>query len=173
MFLLFIGVVTLLSTHCTGHIMTSSFMGSGNQYMQLAKVLFCKLQTNSRQLPAFPLEVGPWSLRSDVKFMGLIVKIFFFTLKINNTSSILYIFNGTSSNNRFVISLSLTVCVCYSAKRNNSLHFEKYLDHIVHTHLICWRSVILWCLLSFTISFDTQFSVCQKKRNFQVQIPVR
>ena len=29
--------------HRTGHIMTSSFMGRGNQYIQLVKVLYCKL----------------------------------------------------------------------------------------------------------------------------------
>ena len=44
--------------HCTGHIMTGSFMGRGNQYIQLVKVLYCKLPINSKQLPAFPLEVG-------------------------------------------------------------------------------------------------------------------
>ena len=47
-----------LSTHCIGHIMTGSFMGRGNQYIQLVKVLYCKLPTNGKQLPAFPLEVG-------------------------------------------------------------------------------------------------------------------
>ena len=36
-----------------------SFMGRGNQYIQLVKVLYCKLLTNGKQLPAFPLEVGP------------------------------------------------------------------------------------------------------------------
>ena len=34
-------------------------MDRGNQYIQLVKVLYCKLQTNGKQLPAFPLEVGP------------------------------------------------------------------------------------------------------------------
>ena len=43
-----------LSTHCIGHIITGSFMGRGNQYIQLVKVLYCKLPTNSKQLPAFP-----------------------------------------------------------------------------------------------------------------------
>ena len=37
----------------------SSFMGRGNQYIELVKVLYCKLPTNSKQLPAFPLEVRP------------------------------------------------------------------------------------------------------------------
>ena len=45
--------------HCTGHITTGNFMGRGNQYIQLVKVLYCKLPTNGKQLPAFPLEVDP------------------------------------------------------------------------------------------------------------------
>ena len=36
-----------------------SFMGRGNQYMWVVKVLYCKLPTNGKQLPACPLEVGP------------------------------------------------------------------------------------------------------------------
>ena len=36
--------------HCT-------WKGRGNQYIQLVKVLYCKLPTNGKQLPAFPLEV--------------------------------------------------------------------------------------------------------------------
>ena len=31
-------------------------MGRGNQYIQLIKVLYCKLLTNGKQLPALPLE---------------------------------------------------------------------------------------------------------------------
>ena len=34
-------------------------MGRGNQYIQLVKVVYCKLPINSKQLPAFPLEVRP------------------------------------------------------------------------------------------------------------------
>ena len=45
--------------HCTGHITMGSWKGRRNQYMQLVKVLYCKLPTNGKQLPAFPLEVGP------------------------------------------------------------------------------------------------------------------
>ena len=39
--------------------MTGSWEGIGNQYIQLVKVLYCKLLTNGKQLLAFPLEVGP------------------------------------------------------------------------------------------------------------------
>ena len=44
--------------HCTGNIMTVSWKGRGNQYIQLVKVLYCKLPTNGKQLPAFPLEAA-------------------------------------------------------------------------------------------------------------------
>ena len=36
-----------------------SWKGRGNQYIQLVKVLCCKLPTNGKQLPAFPLEAVP------------------------------------------------------------------------------------------------------------------
>ena len=42
--------------HCTGHITTGSWKGRGNQYIQFVRVLYCKLPTNGKQLPAFPLE---------------------------------------------------------------------------------------------------------------------
>ena len=42
--------------HCTGHITTGSWKGRGNQYIKFARVLYCKLPTNGKQLPAFPLE---------------------------------------------------------------------------------------------------------------------
>ena len=44
--------------NCTGHTMTGSFVGRENPYIQLIKVPHCKLPTNGKQLPAFPLEVG-------------------------------------------------------------------------------------------------------------------
>ena len=48
-----------LSIHCIGHTTTGSFMGRGNQYKELVKVLYCKLLNNSKQLPVFPLDVEP------------------------------------------------------------------------------------------------------------------
>ena len=42
--------------HCTGHIMTGSWKGRGNQYIEFARVVYCKLPTNGKQLPAFPLK---------------------------------------------------------------------------------------------------------------------
>ena len=41
------------------HITTGSWKGRGNQYIQFVRVLYCKLPTNGKQLPAFPLEAVP------------------------------------------------------------------------------------------------------------------
>ena len=43
--------------HCIGHITTGSFMGRGNQYIQLVMVLYRKLPTISKKLPTFPNRV--------------------------------------------------------------------------------------------------------------------
>ena len=59
LFILFIWVLTSLSTHCISHITMGSWKCRGNQYIQVVKVLYCKLPTNGKQLPAFPLEVRP------------------------------------------------------------------------------------------------------------------
>ena len=40
--------------HCTGHITMGSWKGRGNQYIEFARVVYCKLPTNGKQLPAFP-----------------------------------------------------------------------------------------------------------------------
>ena len=57
--------------HCTGHITTGSWKGRGNQY----KVLYCKLPTNGKQLPAFPLEdmpgTEPWPQRWEARVLPL------------------------------------------------------------------------------------------------------
>ena len=45
--------------HCTGHITTGSWKGRGNQCIQFFRVLYYKLPTNGKQLPAFPLEAVP------------------------------------------------------------------------------------------------------------------
>ena len=42
--------------HCTGHI-SSSFVGRGNKYILLVKVLYCKLPTIGKQLPALQHKV--------------------------------------------------------------------------------------------------------------------
>ena len=38
--------------YCTGHIMRGTWKGRGNQYIQFVRVLYCKLPTNGKQLPA-------------------------------------------------------------------------------------------------------------------------
>ena len=65
-FIIYLGFLMSLSTHCIGHITTGSFMCRGNQQIKLVKVLYCKLPTNGKQLPAFPLEIGQgFELRSQ------------------------------------------------------------------------------------------------------------
>ena len=39
--------------------MTGSWKGRGNQYIEFVRVLYCKLTTNGKQLPAFSLEAVP------------------------------------------------------------------------------------------------------------------
>ena len=46
--------------HCTGHITTSGFVGTGHQYIQLVKVLYCKLLTIGKATTDFPIWV--WGL---------------------------------------------------------------------------------------------------------------
>ena len=57
-FVYLFGVICLFQ-HYRGHITTGSWKGRGNWYIQLVDVLYCKLPTNGKQLPAFPLEVRP------------------------------------------------------------------------------------------------------------------
>ena len=42
--------------HCTGHVTTGSFVGRGNQYIQLVKVLYCKLPTIGKQVPNYHIK---------------------------------------------------------------------------------------------------------------------
>ena len=49
----------------TGHIMTDSFMGRGNQNKQLDKVLYCKLPTSGKGLPTFLHKV--WGLNRQAQ----------------------------------------------------------------------------------------------------------
>ena len=55
LFIYLFGVLHLFQ-QCTGHITTGSFVVTGNQYIQLVKVLYCKLLIISKQLPTFPHE---------------------------------------------------------------------------------------------------------------------
>ena len=43
--------------HFTDHITMGSFVGRGNQYIQLVKVLYCKLPTSGKQLATLPHKV--------------------------------------------------------------------------------------------------------------------
>ena len=53
--------------------MTGSWKGRGNQYIEFARVVYCKLPTNGKQLPAFPLKVitGSMSKEMDARIQKL------------------------------------------------------------------------------------------------------
>ena len=57
--------------HCTGDITTGSWKGRGNQYIEFVRVLYCKLPTNGKQLPAFPHKaltgIEPWPQRWEAR----------------------------------------------------------------------------------------------------------
>ena len=61
--------------HCTGHITTGSLKDRGNQYIEFVRDLYCTLPTNSKQLPAFPLEAvlgtEPWPQRWEARVLPL------------------------------------------------------------------------------------------------------
>ena len=52
-----------------------SWKGSGNQYIQFVRVLYCKLPTNGKQLIGFPLEavpgIKPWPQRWEARVLPL------------------------------------------------------------------------------------------------------
>ena len=61
--------------HCTGHVTMGTWKGRGNQYIQFFRVLYCKLPTNGKQLPAFPHEAvpgtEPWPQRWEARVLPL------------------------------------------------------------------------------------------------------
>ena len=52
-----------------------SWKGRGNQYIELARVLYCKLPTKGKQLPAFPHKaltgIEPWPQRWETRVLPL------------------------------------------------------------------------------------------------------
>ena len=68
-------IISCRFQHCTGHIMTGSWKARGNQYIQLVKVLYCKLLTIGKQLAGFPLEAmpgtEPWPQRWEARVLLL------------------------------------------------------------------------------------------------------
>ena len=56
-----------------------SWKGRGNQYIQFVRVLYCKLPTNGKQLPAFPLEAVPGiepGLRGGIYWLKAGVRVY-------------------------------------------------------------------------------------------------
>ena len=54
--------------------MMGSWKSRGHQYIEFARGLYCKLPTNGKQLPAFPLEAVPGKLIQDKKPKNLYQK---------------------------------------------------------------------------------------------------
>ena len=53
-YLFILGFASLSTLYRSYH--DGSWKGRGNQYIELVRVLYCKLPTSGKQLPAFPLE---------------------------------------------------------------------------------------------------------------------
>ena len=58
-FFIYLGFNVTFNTLYRSYQRMASCMGRANQYIQLVRVLYCKLPTNGKQLSAFPLEVRP------------------------------------------------------------------------------------------------------------------
>ena len=61
--------------NCTGHITMGSWKGRGNQFIEFARVVYCKLPTNGKKLPGFPLTamtgIEPWPQRWEARVLPL------------------------------------------------------------------------------------------------------
>ena len=71
--------------------MTGSWKGRGNQYIEFVRVLYCKLPTNGKQLPALTLEavpgIEPWPQRWEVQVLPLCHHCPVFTSKTSTTNN--------------------------------------------------------------------------------------
>ena len=90
--------------HCIGHIMASSFMGRRNQYIQLVKVLYCKLLSIGKQLSTFPhtvrgLNHRPRIWKASVVSCATLAPVMFQMLQLKR----LYIFNGLETDKQSCI----------------------------------------------------------------------
>ena len=70
--------------HCTGHITMGSWKGRGNQYIEFARILYCKLPTNGKQLPAFPFEALPGTESRPQRWEGRVLPLCPLLLEVNN-----------------------------------------------------------------------------------------
>ena len=52
-----------------------SLEGRGNQYIQLVKVMYCKLPTNGKQLQALPHEVGPQTVARSQRWEARVLPL--------------------------------------------------------------------------------------------------
>ena len=106
--------------HCTGHITTGSWKGRGNQYIEFARVVYCKLLTNGKQLPAFPLKavtgIEPRPQRWEARVLPLCHRGPLSTAS-NPFSLVLYMktnWNKCRSFDFFTLSIHIAREICYT-----------------------------------------------------------
>ena len=126
--------------HCTGHITTGSWKGRGNQYIEFARVLYCKLPTNGKQLPGFPhkalMGIEPRPQRWEVRVLPLCHRGPYSglqTLPLSNR--IRFGASGIwslESFDTFVSCLSFRIC---SASQRNCPH--SFLVQLLHQAVSC------------------------------------
>ena len=89
-----------------------SWKGRGNQYIEFARVVYCKLPTNGKQLPAFPLKaitgIEPRPQRWEARVLPLCHRG-----PLLNTLTFIYCFIHVEYNN-----------ICFIIIINNSLGTE-------------------------------------------------
>ena len=136
--------------YLTDYIVMGSRKGRGNQYIQLVKVLYCKLLSNGKQLPAFPLEIGSgFELRSQtwvVKVLPLCPTMTIESLRL--TFSVKASQANVQKTNLETLHFKLenclfwqcTVVYIYTNKRGlfiESIILNLRLLPIQHIHLLC------------------------------------
>ena len=68
-----------------------SWKGRGNQYIQFVRILYCKLPTNGKQLPAFPLEAMPGTEPRPQRWEA---RVFFFFIDLFGYTTCICAYNS-------------------------------------------------------------------------------
>ena len=102
--------------HCTGHITTGSWNGRGNQYIEFSRVLYCKLPTNGKQLPAFPHKaftgIEPQPQRWEARVLPL---CHCGPFHISISTQPVYEYQGQPLGKVHVVYFLIQYCLCYKS----------------------------------------------------------
>ena len=120
--------------------MTGSWNGRGNQYIEFIRVLYCKLPTNGKQLPAFPLEAMTWieprPQRWEARVLPNVVQNVWFQAALMDVS-IKYV-HGLGSLNQIAYLLSRwTNSVENSNKLYKLIESPVKLNMSLHIYAVC------------------------------------